>query len=70
MTEACIVCETELGCTDPTGWLYDPERSEAICPWCIKDLHKIRELVRTHNGSDSHARTLFDEIQLLMEKAR
>jgi len=43
MTEFCIICETELGCTDPTGWFYDPVRCEAICPWCIKDMRKNKK---------------------------
>jgi len=32
-----------------------------------KKLDKIEELVNKHNGSDSHARTIFDEIDLMFE---
>jgi len=38
MTDFCIICLTELGCTDPTGWFYNEETTEAICPWCVKDI--------------------------------
>ncbi len=38
MTESCILCQTDLGCTDPTGW-KDSEKypGEVVCPWCIKE---------------------------------
>lgn len=38
MTESCVICETELGCTDPTGWEYSKKYPhEVVCPWCIKE---------------------------------
>ena len=46
MTEFCIVCLTELGCTDPSGWFYNETTTEAFCPWCLKDLLKIRDLIK------------------------
>jgi len=34
----------------------------------VEKLEKIQKLVNSHNGSDHHARELFDEIEALLEK--
>ena len=41
MTDYCLICECEP--IEPTGWFTEVNGSEAICPWCVKDMHKIRE---------------------------
>lgn len=69
MGDACIVCECEP--VDPQGWLIQESEEgailECVCPWCVKDMKKVRDLIKTHDGSDYHARQLFDEIDLLFE---
>jgi len=31
-----MICLTELGCTDPTGWVI-VDYPDIVCPWCIKE---------------------------------
>lgn len=66
MVDACIICQTEP--VDDSAWYRCESTAEVICPWCQKDFHKIRELVSTHDGSDYHARQLFDEIEQIIDK--
>jgi len=49
MADYCIVCETELGCTDPTGWTQRKD-GELVCPWCIKDMINSNETIETFHG--------------------
>jgi len=44
MTDFCIICLTELGCTDPTGWIIQKD-GEVVCPWCIKEGKKYKPRV-------------------------
>jgi hypothetical protein len=68
MSDYCIICECEPDA--PFGWFTEVDGSEAVCPWCVKDLRRIRELVKTHDGSDYHARQLFDQIDCLIEETK
>lgn len=43
MTDFCILCLTELGCTDPKGWFYCDDTTECICPWCVKEIMDGKE---------------------------
>ncbi len=43
MTDCCIVCETEA--VDNADWYYCEKSTEFICPWCVEDIHKIRERI-------------------------
>ena len=66
MSDACIICECEA--VDTEEWFFNKKIHEFVCPWCIKDMHKIKELVKTHDGSDYHTRQLFNQIQQLLEE--
>ena len=52
MTDFCIICLTELGCADPTGWLVPVKENglvdpagDIVCPWCYEDLFFLKDLV-------------------------
>jgi len=67
MTDFCLICETEP--ISRGGWIYDQETTEAVCPWCVNDFRKIRDLVKTHDGSNFHAVEIFGQIEdILYEK--
>lgn len=73
MSDACLICETEAISLD--DWYLKTTSAhgqivviECICRWCVKDMHEIRELVKTHDGSNSHARKLFDKIDILLNE--
>ncbi len=48
MTDACVFCETEANSLDDwyCNFSMTPDGKiaiiEVVCPWCIKDLHKIK----------------------------
>jgi len=72
MTDSCIICQTEA--IDLTDWFIKSYEVygqtaviECICPWCVKEVHQIQELVKTHDGSDYNARQIFDKIDLIVE---
>lgn len=73
MTDSCLICQTEAISLDDwylKGIITRGKAAviECICPWCVKDIHTIKELIKTHNGSDFHARELFDEIEEILCK--
>lgn len=65
MSDFCIICLTEAVTTE--DWYYNKKSTEFVCPWCVKDNHKIKDLVKTHDGSDYHARQIFDEIDEILD---
>jgi len=45
MSDFCIICECEP--TDNTGWFISADdRALALCPWCVRDLHHMTDLVK------------------------
>lgn len=44
MSDFCLICETEP--IENDGWFVSADESyESICPWCIRDIHFLRDLV-------------------------
>ena len=43
MTDSCIVCETEP--IDDSDWYRCESIMEVVCPWCVKDMHNIKEIM-------------------------
>ncbi len=47
MTDYCIICECEPIEVKPEGmlfsWFREIDGFECICPWCVEDMHKIKQ---------------------------
>jgi len=41
MTDFCLICECEP--IEPDGWFTEVNGTEAICPWCVKDMIESRK---------------------------
>ena len=41
MTDACINCECEA--VDTEEWYFNKVSMEYICPWCVQEMHKLKE---------------------------
>ena len=42
MTDSCIICECEP--IDDTDWYRCDDTMEVVCPWCVRDFRKIRQI--------------------------
>ena len=41
MTDSCFICQCEA--IDISDWYFNEKNYEFICPWCVKDMEKLRE---------------------------
>jgi len=53
MTDACIVCETEP--IDDSDWYRCESTMEVVCPWCVKDMHNIKEMMKDNDPENCYS---------------